>query len=43
VELELNIYMTCRGGADVEQNFSELERMQSQKNETASISAVYLW
>jgi len=30
--------MICGGGTDAEQNFSEMERTQSQKNETPSIS-----
>ena len=39
-ESELNISMICGGGADVEQDFSEEKRTQSQKNDTPSISAM---
>ena len=35
---ELNISMICVVGADVEQNVSEEEWVQSQNNETPSIS-----
>jgi len=39
---ELNISMICGGGADAQQNFSQEERMRSQKNESPSISYVYI-